>query len=112
MLRLISFSLKTSTAAFARSSVSDSMVIASSPAQAIDVPVPAEVEPLRELLRGLVEGVVDLLPVDLAHDVERRVGHGSSSTGPLQGPAPRCRMLRVRAWRTRRVARAANGSGL
>src|ERR687898_140127 len=40
MLRLISFSLKTSTAAFARSSVSDSTLIASSPVQAIEVPVP------------------------------------------------------------------------
>ena len=33
----------------------------------------AEVEPLRQLLLGLVERVVDLLPVDLADDVERRV---------------------------------------
>src|SRR3954452_8633405 len=40
MTRLISFSLNTSTAAVARSSVSDSIVNASSPAQAIDVPVP------------------------------------------------------------------------
>src|SRR5690242_20413321 len=40
MLRLTSFSLKTSTAALARSSVSDSIVTASSPAQAIEVPVP------------------------------------------------------------------------
>ena len=40
MFRLISFSLNTSTAAFARSSVSDSTLIASSPAQAIEVPVP------------------------------------------------------------------------
>lgn len=40
MLRLISFSLKTSTAARARSSVSDSIAIASSPDQLIVVPVP------------------------------------------------------------------------
>src|SRR4051812_24218960 len=31
----------------------------------------------RDLLRRLVQGVVDLLPVDLADDVERRVGHCS-----------------------------------
>src|SRR5262245_10815196 len=38
-----------------------------------------EVEPLRDLARGLVQGVVDLLTVDLAHDVERRVaGHRAS----------------------------------
>src|SRR5215510_5579723 len=38
-----------------------------------------EVEPLRDLAGGLVERVVDLLPVDLAHDVERRVaGHRAS----------------------------------
>src|SRR5690606_23058554 len=30
---------------------------------------------LRDLLRGLVERVVELLPVDLAHDVERAVSH-------------------------------------
>src|SRR5690606_30384447 len=35
----------------------------------------AEVVALRDLLRGLVERVVDLLPVDLAHDVERAVSH-------------------------------------
>ena len=29
------------------------------------------------LLRRLVEGVVDLLPVDLADDVERRIGHAT-----------------------------------
>ena len=34
-----------------------------------------EVVALRDLLGGLVQGVVDLLMVDLAHDVERRVGH-------------------------------------
>ena len=34
-----------------------------------------EVVALRDLLGGLVEGVVDLLPVDLADDVEGRVGH-------------------------------------
>src|SRR3954453_2252800 len=39
-LRLTSFSLKTSTAAFARSSVSDSIVTASLPDQSMPVPVP------------------------------------------------------------------------
>src|SRR6185295_18398918 len=34
-----------------------------------------EVEPLADLFGGLVQGVVDLLPIDLAHDVERRVRH-------------------------------------
>ena len=38
-----------------------------------------EVEPLSDLPGRLVERVVHLLAVDLAHDVERRVaGHGSS----------------------------------
>src|SRR5512145_767509 len=34
-----------------------------------------EVEPLADLALGLVDGVVDLLLVELADDVERRVGH-------------------------------------
>src|SRR3954454_23085611 len=46
-----------------------------------------EVEALRQLLAGLVEGVVDLLAVDLAHDVEGRVGHVVPL--PLRRPAPR-----------------------
>src|SRR3954452_13061050 len=44
----------------------------------------AEVETLRELLARLVQGVVDLLAVDLADDVEGRIGHGAllSCGGP------------------------------
>src|SRR6185503_10199982 len=38
-----------------------------------------EVEALGQFLGGLVERVVGLLPVDLADDVEGRIGHGSSS---------------------------------
>ena len=37
-----------------------------------------EVEPRRDLARGLAQRVVHLLAVDLAHDVERRVGHAVS----------------------------------
>src|SRR3954463_12001926 len=41
----------------------------------------AEVVPVGDLLRGLIESVVDLLTVDLADDVERRVGHGKRLLG-------------------------------
>ena len=41
--------------------------------------VPRKSKRCDELLAGVVEGVVDLLAVDLAHDVEGRVGHSSSS---------------------------------
>ena len=37
-----------------------------------------EVEPRGQLLRGLVERVVELLPVDLADDVERGICHVAS----------------------------------
>ena len=72
--RLTSFSLKTSSAALhpllgLRLELTPPRPPRRSSAGA------AEVEPLRQLLRRLVEGVVDLLAVDLAHDVERRVGH-------------------------------------
>jgi hypothetical protein len=39
-----------------------------------------EVVALRDLLGGLVDRVVDLLPVDLGHDVETVVGHGGCSS--------------------------------
>src|SRR5690348_6100194 len=117
MLHLTHFSLKTSTAALARSSVSDSILSASSPDHAMNVPLDLrsslglrlgrprllarardrrpclpEVEALRGLLRGLVEGVVDLLPVHLAHLVEGRVGHRCLlAGGPLQDPPLGCR---------------------
>src|SRR3954462_5128088 len=51
----------------------------------------AEVEALGELLARLVERVVHLLAVDLADDVERRVGHlfPSSDTRRPRAPGPR-----------------------
>src|SRR3954454_22067410 len=97
-----------------------------------------EVEPGAELLLRLVERVVDLLPVDLADDVEGRAGcHDQTPAGwrtsmcvrrTTTGP-PTCRpypvalrgvgtaiLLTAAARRhrsiPRRVARAANGSGL
>src|SRR5204862_7183547 len=59
-----------------------------------------EVEPLRDLLGGLVQRVVDLLVVDLAHDVERRVSHART----LSDPAPTSRMILVRPSRGPRSA--------
>src|SRR5512132_1654776 len=49
-----------------------------------------EVEALRQLLSRLVDGVVDLLSVDLGDDIERGVGHGvppsPGATGTLADP--------------------------
>ena len=70
MSRRMSFSLNTSMAALTRSSVDEVMVTASSPCQAMRGVGAAEVEPGGELLGGLIEGVVDLLAIDLADDVE------------------------------------------
>src|SRR5918998_6719618 len=47
-----------------------------------------EVVALRDLLGGLVQRVVDLLAVDLADDVERRVGHGRLLRGGFRSWAP------------------------
>src|SRR4051794_31484145 len=76
-----------------------------------------EVEALRQLLAGLVEGVVDLLAVDLAHDVEGRVGHVVPL--PLRRPGsrgfpgtPSAVLVGCSGTTARRVARVANGSGL
>ena len=40
-----------------------------------------EIEPLREFLLGLIQSVVDLHTVDLAHDVETTVGHTAPRVG-------------------------------
>src|SRR5690606_12866152 len=70
--------------------------VARPPDPRVDVP---EVEPVRHLLGRLVQGVVDLLPVDLADDVKRAVRHRAHipSTGNFRGPPslsiklpPRC----------------------
>ena len=78
--RLISFSLNTSSTALARSSAlaEISMPCLAGP---LDLGAGAlEVVALRDLARRLGQGVVDLLAVDLADDVERRVGHGWGSS--------------------------------
>ena len=67
----MSFSLKTSTAALARSSV-ELVISIGLVALPGDLGVgAAEVEAGGQLLSGLVQRVVDLLVVDLADDVER-----------------------------------------
>ena len=71
MSRRMSFSLNTSTAALTRSSVELVSSMASSPFHAILVSVPRKSKRVAELLGGLVERVVDLLAVELAHNVER-----------------------------------------
>src|SRR5690606_33854219 len=67
----------------------------------------AEVVALRDLLGGLVERVVDLLAVDLADDVERRVGHGWSSLGPGTGAGTHRSRARSGPGREARRARRA-----
>src|SRR5690606_30503064 len=42
---------------------------------------PLEVVPLRDLLLGLVDGVLQFHRVDLAHDVEGRIGHAAMVDG-------------------------------
>src|SRR5439155_5117154 len=50
-----------------------------------------EVEPGRELLLRLVKSVVDLLPVDLADDVERRCrSHRATPVVGFHRPPPAC----------------------
>src|SRR6201992_2205588 len=64
----------------------------------------AEVAPLADLLARLVHGVVALLPVELGHDVERRVcwhlttpgRHGGRKPGPRLDATP-CRVTSGRA---------------
>ena len=71
MFRLTSFSLKTSSAA-AHPLLGLRLEADRLLARPVDLRAgAAEVEPLRQLLLRLVERVVDLLPVDLADDVER-----------------------------------------
>src|SRR6266508_1829962 len=69
-----------------------------------------EVEALAQLLPGLVQGVVDLLAVDLGDDVERGIGHAQA---PFAVP-PRTLAPRL-AWYTAarpRGSQVAQGSGL
>ena len=70
-----------------------------------------EVEPLGELAPGLVDGVADLLQVDLAHDVEGELvfGHVAQLTLGRCGVASRFAILEGAP---REDARAAKGSGL
>src|SRR5262245_4188892 len=89
----------------------------------------SEVKPGRKLLLGLPKSVVDLLPVNLADDVERRVACQDLSPvlggGSLPDVSDGTRLHRPwgiplfllspprsAATDVRRVARAANGSGL
>ena len=99
-------------AALARSSVSDWIVSASSPAQAIDVPVPRKSNRCESSFAAWFTALSTSCRSTLLTTSNDGSAIGSSSTGPLQGPAPRCRMLPSAPERTRRVARAANGSGL
>ena len=100
--RLTSFSLKTSSSAAQRSSrvgLDDDRLAGPGDLGAGALEVVAG----RRLLGGLVQGVVDLLAVDLAHDVERRVSHAR---------APCYRLRRTREGVQGRVARVVKGSRL
>src|SRR3954447_11853377 len=77
-----------------------------------------EVEARGDLASGLAERVVDLLPVDLADDVERAVGHLRTPSGGFGSAVLPCycsdllthrQTAAPTAWQ---IARAANGSGL
>ena len=75
--RLTSFSLKTSSRALAAllgARLDDDRLAGPGDLGAGALEVVAG----RRLLGGLVQGVVDLLAVDLAHDVERRVSHAAA----------------------------------
>ena len=80
MSRRTSFSLKTSTAALSRSSVELTSSMDSSPFQAIVVSVPRKSKRVASSLAAWLSAFVDLLAVDLAHDVERE--------SPLDLPSP------------------------
>src|SRR6266516_5774525 len=70
----------------------------------------AEVEPGAYLLGGLVEGVVDFLPIDTADDVERRLGgHRCSFSGRALTDGQEVTALRRGAWPGRRVAQVDSG---
>ena len=78
-----------------------------------------EVVARRDLLGGAVDGVGDLLLVELADDVERASAMVASFLGPSRAVAGVGRLpVSIRgcpcypSMRTRQVARAANGSGL
>ena len=78
-LRLTSFCLKTSRTALARSSA-EALISIASLALPLDGGAGAlEVEAGGDLAGRLAQRVVDLLAVDLAHDVERAVGHRTAS---------------------------------
>src|SRR5690606_30002803 len=91
----------------------DHEVLAAPGDRGVDAP---EVVALRDLLGRLVQRVVDLLPVDLADDVERGLrGHGCflllvgpADRGGLQACYPSIRGTDVTA--ARQVARVAKGS--
>jgi len=74
-LRLMSFSLKTSSTALVRSSAEALISMACSPFHSIVAPVPLKSKRVATS-RGLAQRVVHLLAVELADDVEGGVGHG------------------------------------
>ena len=111
-MRLISLSWKTLSTAVARSSAEAVISMACSPFHSMRRARALEVEAGGDLARGLAQGVVDLLTVQLAHDVEARVGHLCLLVGVSEGaPAIRGEVRALLLFRTaRQVARAAKGS--